>query len=85
MPLSGKPKIDPKVQAELDRQAAIQAQAEKVYREGIVTLRDVIAPSSIEIESNYIKLGKRYARTIFVYGYPRSLFTGWLSGLINID
>lgn len=78
-------KIDPKVQAQIDRQAAIQAQAEKVYREGIVTLRDIIAPSSIEIESNYVKIGKRYARTLFVYGYPRTLFTGWLSGLINID
>lgn len=83
--MSNKPKVDPKVQAELDRQAAIQAQAEKVYREGIVTLRDIVAPSSIEIESNYIKIGKRFARTLFVYGYPRSLFTGWLSGLINID
>jgi len=83
--MPNKPKIDPKVKAELDRQASIQAQAEKVYREGIVTLRDIVAPSSIEIESNYIKIGKRFARTLFVYGYPRSLFTGWLSGLINID
>lgn len=80
-----KPKIDPKVQAEIDRRAAIQAEAEKIYREGIVSLRDIIAPSSIEILNDHIKIGKRLARTMFVFGYPRTLFTGWLSSLINID
>jgi conjugal transfer ATP-binding protein TraC len=25
------------------------------------------------------------ARTFYVYGYPRQLYTGWMSGLINID
>src|SRR3990167_11032435 len=76
-----KPKVDPAAQAAIDA----QAQAEQAYREGIVTLRDVIAPSSIEIESNFIKIGKRYVRTIFIYGYPRTLFTGWLSPIINLD
>ena len=80
-----KPKIDPKVQAEIDRRAAIQAEAEKISREGIVSLRDIIAPSSIEILNDHIKIGKRLARTMFVFGYPRTLFTGWLSSLINID
>ena len=81
----GKQKIDPAAQAEIDRQAAAQAEAERVYREGVVSLRDIIAPSSIEIESNYIKIGKRYVRTLFVFGYPRALFTGWLSPIINLD
>ncbi len=80
-----KPKIDPKVQAEIDRRAAMQAEAEKVYREGVVSLRDIIAPSSIEIVNDHIKIGKRLARTLFVFGYPRTLYTGWLSPLINID
>jgi len=80
-----KPKIDPRVQAEIDRRAAMQAEAEKVYREGVVSLRDIIAPSSIEIVNDHIKIGKRLARTLFVFGYPRTLYTGWLSPLINID
>ena len=80
-----KSKIDPKVQAEIDRRAAMQAEAEKVYREGVVSLRDIIAPSSIEIVNDHIKIGKRLARTLFVFGYPRTLYTGWLSPLINID
>lgn len=65
--------------------SAVPTEAERIYREGTVTLRDTIAPSSFEIESNFIKVGKRYARTLFVFGYPRTLFTGWLSPLINLD
>lgn len=59
--------------------------AEMRYREGVTTLRDVIAPSSFEVQSNFIKIGRRFVRTYFVYGYPRTLFTGWLSPIINLD
>ena len=27
----------------------------------------------------------RSGRTIYIYGYPRSLYTGWISPLINVD
>jgi len=74
-------KLTPQQQAQMSAQAT----AEQVYRQGVVTLRDVIAPSSIEIESNFIRIGSRYARTLFIYAYPRSLFTGWLSPIINMD
>lgn len=67
-------------------QATLEQQgAEQAYREGILTLRDIIAPSSFTIENNYLIIGTRYVRTLFVYGYPRSLFTGWLSPIINLD
>ncbi|MBW3537857.1 DUF87 domain-containing protein, partial [Candidatus Parcubacteria bacterium] len=56
-----------------------------IYRQGIVTMRDLIAPPSLKIESAYIQIGKRFARTIYVYGYPRQIFTGWLSPIINLD
>lgn len=78
-------KVDPAVKAQMNAQAAAQAQAEQIYRQGVVTLRDIIAPSSIEVEANFIKIGTRYARTLFIYAYPRSLFTGWLSPIINLD
>jgi conjugal transfer ATP-binding protein TraC len=52
---------------------------------GVSTLRDLIAPSSIEIHSSYFRLGTKYGRTLYVYGYPRQIYTGWLSSLINID
>ena len=31
------------------------------------------------------RIGTKYGRTLYIYGYPRELYTGWLSGLINID
>ena len=67
------------------QQQQLQDQSEMIYREGVTTLRDVIAPSSFEVQSNYIKIGQRFARTFFIYAYPRTLFTGWLSPIINLD
>lgn len=87
MALFGK-KTDPINQAEAAANAAKlaeQQEAEFVYRQGIVTMRDLIAPPSLKIESSYIQIGKRFARTIYVYGYPRQIFTGWLSPIVNID
>ncbi len=57
----------------------------KAFLEGLTTLRDMIAPSSIEFTSDHFRLGTRYGRTLYVYGYPRQVYTGWLSSLINID
>jgi conjugal transfer ATP-binding protein TraC len=62
-----------------------QREAELIYRQGIVTMRDLIAPPSLEIESGYMRLGKKYCKTFYVYGYPRQVFTGWLSPIINLD
>ena len=77
-------KPDP-ISAEQAAKIAEQQEAEFVYRQGIVTMRDLIAPPSLKIESSYIQIGKRFARTIYVYGYPRQIFTGWLSPIVNID
>jgi len=60
-------------------------QIQQAFEQGITTLRDLISPSSIEIKSDYFRLGTKYGRTLYIYGYPRSLYTGWLSPLINID
>ncbi|HUC19906.1 MAG TPA: DUF87 domain-containing protein [Candidatus Polarisedimenticolaceae bacterium] len=62
-----------------------QQEAEAIYRQGIVTLRDLVAPPSFQISSDHIQIGTRYARTIYVYGYPREIFTGWLSPIVNLD
>lgn len=67
------------------QQAREQAEVEQAFLKGVTTLRDLIAPSSIEINSSYFRLGTKYGRTLYVYGYPRQIYTGWLSNLINID
>ena len=69
------------VQAEAMELAEIQ----RAFEQGTNTLRDLISPSAIEIHSDYFRLGTKYGRTIYVYGYPRTLFTGWISPIINID
>jgi len=67
------------------QRAREQEEVEQAFLKGITTLRDLIAPSSIEIHSSYFRLGTKYGRTIYVYGYPRQIYTGWLSSIINID
>src|SRR5690606_19337667 len=44
-----------------------------------------IAPSSIELQSGYFRIGTRWARSFYVYGYPRQIYTGWLSSMVNLD
>ena len=61
------------------------AQIQQAFEQGTNTLRDLISPSAIEIHSDYFRLGTKYGRTLYVYGYPRSLYTGWLSPIINMD
>jgi type IV secretory pathway VirB4 component len=75
---------DPIALAEAQR-AQEQQEAEAIYRQGIVSLRDLIAPPSIEITGDHVRIGTRFARTIYAYGYPRQIFTGWLSPVINLD
>lgn len=70
--------------AEQQRQKE-QQEIEAEFLKGITTLRDLIAPSSLEIQSSYFRLGTKYGRTLYVYGYPREIYTGWLSSIINVD
>lgn len=48
-------------------------------------LIDTIAPQSVEIDTDYIKINDVYFRTIFVGGYPRFVAPGWLEPVVNID
>jgi len=68
-----------------EQRAREQAEVEQAFLKGVSTLRDLIAPSSIEVHSSYFRLGTKYGRTLYVYGYPHQIYTGWLSPLINID
>ena len=73
------------VQIAAQAEAMEMAEIQKAFEQGTNTLRDLISPSAIEIHSDYFRLGTKYGRTIYVYGYPRTLFTGWISPIINID
>ena len=81
------PKKNKKTAAQIGASSQLteDQQIQQAFEQGINTLRDLISPSSIEIQSGYFRLGTKYGCTLYIYGYPRSLYTGWLSPLINID
>jgi len=58
---------------------------EKYMEREVTSAIDIIAPASIEVHPNYIKLEEKLAKTYFVFSYPRYLTTGWLSPIINMD
>lgn len=67
------------------KEAAQRQLDENLLDQGIASLQDLIAPSSMEIKSSYFMMGAKFGRTIYIYGYPRSLYTGWMSAIINLD
>ena len=67
------------------QRAREQAEVEQAFLTGVRTMRDFIAPSSLELHADHFRLGAKYGRTMYVYGYPRQIYTGWLSSVINID
>lgn len=44
-----------------------------------------LAPSAIKISPNFLQVGDKYARTIFIATYPRFLNANWLSPIVNLD
>lgn len=58
---------------------------EEVYRTGELALHDILTPSALEVNPMFVRLGVKYARTIFVFSYPRYLHTNWFSPVINMD
>jgi conjugal transfer ATP-binding protein TraC len=73
--------VDPRIAQQMQEKQEVFA----AFQKGVAALRDFIAPSSLEFNSNYFQLGSRYARTYYVYGYPRQVYTGWLSSMVNLD
>src|SRR3990167_5611100 len=51
----------------------------------MVSTKDLIAPDALEVDFNFIKIGGRYLRPIFIAGYPRFVSANWLSPLINFN
>jgi len=58
---------------------------QKELGQGMVDVKDLIAPPAIEVDFNHLKIGNRYFRTLFVAGYPRFVSANWLAPLINFD
>ncbi len=66
-----------------EREAILKA--EEIYRKGLVSVQDIIAPSALKINPDHIIIGTKYARTIYLVTYPRYLMTGWFAPIINLN
>ncbi len=56
-----------------------------IYETGIMELKDIIAPSALEVNAKYVRLGDQISRTFFVMSYPRYLAANWFAPVINLD
>ena len=84
IPSIKKDRTNPLVKAEKDVEKQF-AEIERAYKSGISTVRDLIAPSALQISPNYIIVSGKFARTFFVMAYPRYLASNWHAQLISLD
>lgn len=43
------------------------------FAQGLVDIKDIIAPSAIEVDFNHLVIGKKYFRSYFTIDYPSSV------------
>ncbi|MFH1973024.1 MAG: DUF87 domain-containing protein [Patescibacteria group bacterium] len=63
----------------------IALEEERVYRKGVATIKDLIAPSAMKVEPSFLRLGDVLVRTLFIVTYPRYVTVGWASPIINLN
>ena len=68
-----------------DKKAQEFIDTEEKYRRGKFKIQDLIAPSALRVTPQYLQLGGRYLRTIFVVGFPRYISVGWFVPVINFN
>ena len=90
-PAATSPKAPPPAAAKTGAEAAkleqerILLEEERIYRKGAVSIRDLIAPAGLKVESTFLQLGESLLRTIFVVTYPRYISLGWFAPIINMN
>jgi type IV secretory pathway VirB4 component len=57
----------------------------QTLEKGLISITDIIAPSSIEVDFRYIRIGDIYHTTLFMAGYPRFVSPAWLQPIIDYD
>ena len=85
---TGAPKAEQVGQGQPIPQVAELVQKENsgdILAKGMLDIKDIIAPSAIEVDFNHVKIGATFFRTVFVSGYPRFVGADWLSPIINFD
>lgn len=60
-------------------------EVEREYKKGLNTLRDLIAPSAMRINTNDVEISGKLSRSFFVLSYPRFISVNWLAPIIGLD
>ena len=55
------------------------------FGKGVVNVKDLIAPSLVEIDFDNIRINNSYYRTLFVAAYPRFVSGNWLHPVLSFD
>ena len=80
----GKKKVDTVVPAQGEIKVVTDPN-KRSFAQGLVSTKDIIAPSSLEVDVDFIKIGNKYYRTVFTVINRRFVEVNWLSSLINFD
>ncbi len=57
----------------------------QIYQSAVLDLKDILAPSALDVKPKYLDLGEKNARTFYIISYPRFLSDGWFAPVINLD
>ncbi|OGG17565.1 hypothetical protein A3D78_01680 [Candidatus Gottesmanbacteria bacterium RIFCSPHIGHO2_02_FULL_39_14] len=71
-------------QAQTEQQT-ISYQTKQKFAKGLTSIRDIIAPSLVEVDFDNIRVNNNYYRTLFVAAYPRYVSSNWLHPLLSFD
>lgn len=74
-----------KVSSLPDKKAQEFIDTEEKYQRGRFKIQDLIAPSVLRVNPQYLQLGDKYLRTLFVVGFPRYISVGWFVPVINFN
>ncbi len=79
-------KLSEQEKEQMEREAIKELiEDEKSFRRGVLNVNDLISPASMQVTHDYLRLGGKYVRTIFVVGYPRYISVGWFAPIINLN
>ena len=73
------------IKDKIDELLGLKSRVDPTESPSTLTIKDIIAPSYIEEEQNYLKFGEKLCRSFFVFSYPHYLTSGWLSPVVNLD
>lgn len=79
-----KPEQDPVSIKEAEALAKEQTAVSK-FVQGMIDVKDIIAPSAIEVNFNNLIIGNKYFRSYFAIGFPSVVVPNWLEPLINFE